>query len=308
MKTKKLIRAALSFTALSFMLFSACKKDRIPQDDFQDMDPFYTAHEEEEQIIQVDSGMGPCYVTAKKGTRICMTRDMLRDANGNDIPSYPFQLRVIELYSIRDMILRRQPSVSGSNILETSAEVRVHPYKDATEAFIKSGRKYFMETANLPSTTSGMQVYYGYDNGGASDWTNSISTFIPGFVDTLSAVTATPSYYHLDVATKGYASAAKVHVSGAPYTTITLTVAGTNTQNIQAYLSFAGYKSVMRISNLVSLPVPEGETVTLVAFGKIQTGDFVLHQQTFTITTGLAIALNMQSISEANLLAALDAL
>lgn len=307
MKTQKLIHLALSCIVATSVLFTACKKDRVPEDNYEDMDSFYSDNEEEEEEITVDSGSGNCFVTAKKGTRICVTRDMLRDANGNDVPNYPFQLKVIELYSIKHMILRRQPSTSGSTILETSAEIKVRPFKNGNEAFLKPGRKYLMETAAL-TPISGMQSYYGFVNSGTNDWTNSISTFIPGFVDTLSTVTNMPSFYQLTPATTGYVSAAQAHQSTASYTPVTLSVAGTNTQNIQVFISFNNFKSVMRVTNLVSAPIPVGETVTLMAFGKKQTNDFVLHQQTFTVTAGQQITLNMQVITEANLLAALAAL
>ena len=159
-----------AIAVLGFVVsFNACKKDRVPQDDYQNMDSFYSDNQEEEQELQVDSGSGDCFVTAKKGTRICISRDMLRDAGGNDIPSYPFQLKVIELYSIKDMILRKEPSVSGSEVLETSAEVRVRPFKDGNEAYLKDGRAYLMETDTLPVISNNMVCYYGFNNNGVGD-------------------------------------------------------------------------------------------------------------------------------------------
>ena len=118
---KNIFCLAVFLTGL--ILISACKKDRVPQDDYESMDSFYDENQEEEQELQVDSGQNGDCVVAKKGTRICMARDALQDAGGTEVPSYPFQLKVIELYSIKDMILRRQPSTSGTTVLETSAEI-----------------------------------------------------------------------------------------------------------------------------------------------------------------------------------------
>ncbi|CAN5371380.1 hypothetical protein BH11BAC1_BH11BAC1_29780 [soil metagenome] len=289
--------------------FTMCKKDRVPQDDYQSMDSFYNDNQEEEQELQVDSGSGgDCFVTAKKGTRICMQRDMISDAGGNEIASYPFQLKVIELYSIKDMILRKQPSTTGATILETSAEIKVRPFKDGNEAFLKQGRAYLMETDSFASLNTSLACYYGFDNGGVGDWTNMISTIIPGFVDTLSSVVATPAFYMLTPAKTGYVSAAKQHQSAAQFTPVTISVTGTNTQNIEIYLIFNNFKSVMKVTNLVSAPVPIGEVVTLVAFGKKQTNEYVLHKQTFAVAGGQQITLTMQVLSESNLLAALESL
>lgn len=307
MTTRKIWFA--SAISASMLFFMTCKKDRVPQDDYQPMDSFYSDNQEEEQELQVDSGSGGnCFVTAKKGTRICVTRDMLRDAGGNDIPSYPFQLRVIELYSIRDMILRKEPSSAGTAVLETSAEVKVRPFKDGNEAYLKQGRAYLMETANLSPTDSSLISYYGFDSNGVGDWTSSLTTIIPGFVDTLSSVVATPAYYVLTPANTGYVSAAKQHQSSAQYTNVSVSVTGTNTQNIEIYISFNSFKSVIKVVNLVSMPIPIGESVTLIAFAKKQTNDFVLDQQTFTAIAGQQVTLNFQVTSEAGILAALDAL
>jgi hypothetical protein len=293
----------------SLLIFTSCKKDRIQQDDYQDMESFYNDNEEDEQELTVDStGSGSCFMVAAKGTRICVTRDMLQDLNGVEVPSYPFKLKVIELYSVKDMILRRQPSVANGGILKTSAEVRVRPFKDGSEVYLKPGRKYLMETATISPLLAGMVSYYGFDNGGYADWTSSLSAIVPGFVDTLSSVNNTSNTYFLTPAKTGYVSAASPYPAGSTLVPLTLTVPGTNTQNLQAYISFGSFKGVMRIFNLVSFPVPVGETVTLVVFGKKQTNEYVLHQQTLTIAPGMQIPLTMQVVSESALLAALAAL
>ncbi len=306
MKNNIKVLYALFFLGAGIFLTN-CKKDRVPQDDYQSMDSFYSDNQEEEQELQVDSGSGDCFVTAKKGTRICMSRDMLRDAGGNDIPSYPFKLKVIELYSIKDMILRKQPSVSGSTILETSAEVKVRPFKDGNEAFLKDGRKYVMQTDTFNQVNSSMISYYGFDNGGVGDWTNSLSTIYPGFVDTLSSVFASNGFYILTPAATGYVSAARQYSSSAQYTPVSISATGTNTQNIEVYVVFQNLKSVMKVTNLVSAPIPIGESVTLIAFARKQNNDFVLDQQTFTVAGGHQITLNLQVAGESSILAALSA-
>src|SRR6188472_3402335 len=97
MKRNHIFRLAVFFTGL--IIISSCKKDRVEQDDYESMDSFYNENQEEEQELQVDSGSSVDCVVAKKGTIICITRDELQDAGGTEVPSYPFQLKVIELYS-----------------------------------------------------------------------------------------------------------------------------------------------------------------------------------------------------------------
>jgi hypothetical protein len=294
MKRRRLSLVIICIAFVGALLLNACKKDRIPQDDFQNMDSFYDNNKEAEQEYVIDSS-GSCPLTCLKGTRICVNASMFSFADGSDI-TYPFVLKVVELYSIKDMLLWRMPSVSGGNILETSAAIRVRAFKDGNELLLKPGMAYTLEMANMPVINNNMIVYFG----NTTDWVQA--------TDTLSTVTATTNYYALTVGSIGFVCAARVHNSSSSNTTLTLSVPGTNTQNIQAYLSFSNFKGLMRITNLASGTVPVGEQVKLVAFGQKQTNDYVLHEQTFAVSANQQIPLSMQVVTLTNLLAALAAL
>ena len=303
MKSNKLF---IYLTAIIIITVTACRKDRVPQDDYQNMDSFYSDHEEEEQEYTIDTN-GTCPLVCKKGTKICVNAEMF-ELNGGGQVTYPFQLKVIELYSIKDMILRRIPSVASGNPLETSAEIRVRAFKNGNEIFLKPGKKYFLETAALPSINSAMQSFYGYSSGNsANNWTNTIANFIPGFVDTLSNISPTSNSYVTTPATIGWFSPALLYQS-ASTTSITCSVTGTNTQNLQVYVSFKGFKGVMQIQNLSGTNFPVGENVTLIVFGKKQNNQYVLDQQNFTIAANQQIIFNLQDVSENDILNALSAL
>jgi hypothetical protein len=296
MKTKNYIRFLTGSILAIVVLSSSCKKDRVQQDDYQSMDSFYNQYKEEEQEFIIDS-TGSCPLIAKKGTKICISADMLMFINGTGI-TYPFTLKVVELYSIKDMLLWRIPAIAGGSILETSAEIRVRAFKNNTELVLKPGKKYYMEMDTMATLNNNMQAYYGFDNGGINDWA----------VETLSSVSVNAYFYSLNVARMGWISSARLHPSAAQNTTVTLSATGTNTQNIEVFLSFVNFKGLMRVTNLISGPVPIGEQVTLVAMAKNQNNDYVLDKQTFTVTVAQQITLNMQVISEADLLTALNGL
>ncbi len=303
MISKKTALLLLSALTLSFVaLNTSCKKDRIPQDDYQDMESFYSDNEEAEQEYTIDSTGGNCYFTALKGTRICITAAALEMTGGGQV-TYPFQAKVIELYSVKDMILRRKPSVSGADVLETGAEIRVRPFKNGSEVFLKTNAFYNMETANLTTVNNTMDVYFGVDNGGVNNWVNTISSS----VDAITNVASTASYYTLQNGKTDWVSPSRIP-SSSGNTTLTLTVPGTNTNKIQSYISFAGFKGVMKIENLSSTSVPLGQQVTLICFGKKADGNFYIYQQSFNTTANQVIALAMQQTTEAGLLSALAAL
>ena len=296
MKTKIYTRFISAAGLLIILFFSSCKKDRIQQDDYQSMDSFYDQYKEEEQEFIIDS-TGSCPIIAKKGTKICVTADMFMFTNGTGI-TYPFTLKVVELYSIKDMLLWRMPAVSGGSILETSAEIRVRAFKNNTELVLKSGRTYYMEMDTMTTLNSNMQPYYGSDNVGTADWA----------IEPLSTLSVNSYYYILNVGRMGWISSARLHSSASQNTTITFSATGTNTQNIQIFLSFVNFKGLLKVTNLASGSVPIGEQVTLVAMAKNQNNDYFLHKETFSIAANQLITLNLQTISEADLLAALDGL
>ena len=105
----------------------------------------------------------------------------------------------------------------------------------------------------------------------------------------------------------GFVSAARIH-NASSTTTLTLSVNGTNTQNIQSYISFSNFKGLVRITNLSSGGIPVGEAVKFVAFARKQTNDYVLHEQSFTTTNNQQINLDMQVVTQSYLLSALAAL
>jgi len=140
MKSNKLF---IYLTAIILVAVTACRKDRVPQDDYQNMDSFYSDHEEEEQEYTIDTN-GTCPLVCKKGTKICVNAEMF-ELNGGGQVTYPFQLKVIELYSIKDMILRRIPSVASGNPLETSAEIRVEHLKTEMKSFLSPVKNIFLK-------------------------------------------------------------------------------------------------------------------------------------------------------------------
>jgi hypothetical protein len=270
------------------------------------MDTFYDNNKEQEQEYTIDSLGSNCYVLCEKGTRICTTADMQQFSGGGPV-YYTYTLKVVELYSIKDMILWRAPSVTSSAPLETSAAVRVRTLKNGTETELKPGRVYFMEMATMTPIHNNMQAYYGYTNGSSVNWTNNLASILPGFVDTLSMVTPS-SFYTLNVAKTGFVTAARPAPTTGTLTTVSMNVAGTNTQNIQVFLAFTGFKGAIKVENLSTSIAPVGEQVTMIAFAKKQDGNFYMDQQTFTISANLQIPLNMMQTTEAGILAALGSL
>ncbi len=304
MISKKLILRSLVVVSAGAMLFSAsCKKDRVPQDDYQSTDEFYDDNADDEDTTTIDSTGGPCDIVLPKGTHVCIGAAQLEFPGGGAV-TYPFQIVTAECYSIKDMILKRVPSTSGGNVLETAMEFRLRAFKNGTEVFLKTGAAYSMTTAPIGTASANMDVYYGVDNSGSNNWVNSLSPAI----DAVTTITPGTNTYSLNVGQTGWVSPAMLFANAAGNTSLTLTVPGTGTGNIQTYLSFTGFKGVMKIENLASSTVPLGQPVNMVAFGKKVDNNFYMDYHSFTTTANAVMPLNMVQTTEAGVLGVLGGL
>jgi len=293
-------RKLINYIIISCLLFAACNKKRVEQDAYQSMDTFYNKYKQKEQDFVVDTGQSPCLITGMMGTRlynICDTGMFVRKKDGSSI-TYPYHIRLVEIYPIKDMILWPLPSIAAGKILETEASIRVRGFKDNDTLVLKPGRTYTADFAPVTNLFSPAQVYDGIDNG----------TFVDWVIDNASSVIVNPFYDSLTVANMGWVNTARLHSSSSSYATITFSAPGTNPQNIGIFLVFKNFKSVMQVYNLVSGQIPAGETVTLIAMAVNQNNQYLLQKQDYTISANMTIALNMQAISESDLITTLSGL
>jgi hypothetical protein len=283
----------LSVLWISLILF-ACSKERLEKDDFTSMDEFYNEHRQEEQEYLIDSG-GKCPLIARFQTKICLGKAALTLPGGAAF-NYPWKLKVVELYSIKDMMLWPMQGMSGDSLLKISAMIRIRAYKDDKELSLKPGGSYLVETDTLVPVYQDMAVHTGSQEPTMVNWTKN-----PVAGDTITTINTSPETYQMKIGTLGWSMAA-ANTGSAPYTSIAFTVAGNNTQNIEVFLVMRNFKGLMKVRNLKSLPVPVGEQITLFAMAKKSTGEYVLHKENMNVTAGMEIALKLNVVSEEMLL------
>ena len=299
MNTKKIIQKLITF-GITIVILVGCSKDRLERDSYSSMDAFHNKYQQQEQDYQIDSGGTGCpNVICKYGTKICIGADIFLNPNSTPV-YYPFHIRVIEIYPVKDIILNKVPNVAGGIILESAAEIRVRALKNNQELILKPSMKYYMELDTMNNPSNYTQVYDSLYNANYIDWT----------LDGVSTVGANQYFDTLLVGKMGWIDCAKVHASGSK-TAITIVPPNgvSGTQFIDVYIVFNNFKkSVMQVYNLTSGQVPIGESVTIIAMAMNQNNDYVYDKQTVTVTAGQQINLNMQVISEQDLLTTLEGL
>jgi hypothetical protein len=276
---------------------TSCNKDRIDEDpEFESMDAFFNKNKPQEQefVITTNSGSGP--VTGKDGTELWGFRDVLMYPNGDTVP-FPYSLKLIELYTYKDMILFQMPSLSGTDILETGGEIKVTACHAGNQLVVIPGKFYPVILSTTP-TVANMKVYQGnHPNDEYGEW--NLSSDGSSVLDT--------GKYGLGLAKLGWQNCGKNRDSTGT-TNIVLTTDNQGGEFISLFLAGQNYHGLLQGSDLKIENAPLGESVTIVAMAMDQNDNFYLHKQTVTVTTGLSIPLTMNKVSEASLLAELAGL
>lgn len=295
-KTNIMKKIFLSILIASVAITS-CNKDRIEEEpEFQSMDAFFNKNKPQEQefIITSDSGSAP--VVGKDGTELWGFRDILMYPNGDTVP-LPYSLKLIELYTYKDMILFNMPSLSGTKILETGGEVKIRACHNGNELVVRPGKFYPAVLSTTP-TIANMKVYQGnHPNDVYGDWNLSSDG---------SSVTDT-SKYGLALAKLGWQNCGKIGASTGT-TTINFTTDKKGGEFVSLFIASKNYHGLLQGADLKIENAPVGESVTIIAMAMDQNDNYYLQKQTITVTTALTIKLDMTKMSETALLSELAGL
>ncbi|MBN4052218.1 MAG: hypothetical protein COC01_07830 [Bacteroidetes bacterium] len=310
MNSKQFSRSILMVLFATLVIYS-CKKDRFEEeekDTYSSMDDFYNENKQEEQVFLIDSGDTAGPIIGKEGTKLYVGKDLFMYSSGADI-DWPYTIKLIELYPIKDMLFYEQPTIGSGTILESAAEIRVRAFKGTDELVLKPGKAYYMELDSMASLETSMEVYYGFTNGSILDWSNDLTSINSSITtDSLSSVTTGTDFYTMTVAQMDWVDCAKAYSSSNPNTTIAFTAEGNGTEFIDIFISFKDVKSLMQVYSMTSGNIPTGTNVTVVAMAKNQDNAYVVHNEDIIMTSGRTIALDMQVTTESALLTILDGL
>ncbi len=310
MKTRKRIKTFLPLMAIVILAyFTSCSKDRIAKQvetSYAPTDAFYTLNAPPEQTFVIDS-LGGDTITAMHGTKIWgvpKTIFMLKSTH-QDI-YYPFYLKLIEAYSLKDMILSRLPNVAQSKILKDAGELKVTAFKDTNTLVLKDNCGLPLWA---PSSTpdSSMNVYYGFTNGTTNDWNINVTQTDYLFSnDTVTHIGVKGSGYSMKITKLGWVDIGHL----APYSnaSMTFTSAGTNTNYIDVYIVFNNRHSFIKVNSLAAHNLPSGEPITVFALAMDSGGQMYFFKQNYNVANGMVIPLQMTQATSAQVLAEMSTL
>lgn len=291
---------------LSTVLIYGCKKDRIEPKSLKEYaspNEYLDSKKQEEQefIIDNDTSSGP--IIGNQGTKIYPTgSSCLMHANGDTI-ALPFSIKLVELYTPKDMIYWQIPTVASGSPLATEGEVRVRACKDGTELVLGSGCNYQVK---MPSAApqNNMDVYYGFDDPPTTNWTNDLSSL--GVTPVSSGTFTVEGNFHVaNIDKSGWVNCAS-GVVGIDFHQLTFSSTTDDLTNVALFIYMPATKTVMQVFNSVSGYIPEGTEVEIIAIGVDGSGKLFNYNKTLTVNADETLDITLAEISDANLTSLLD--
>ncbi|MCF8278197.1 MAG: hypothetical protein K9J17_15830 [Flavobacteriales bacterium] len=299
-------------------VFTDCSKQRIAANSYSNPDEFMYNNRPEEQEFEIDGeGNGP--IIGNQGTRLWLDSSIFMFTNGNDV-SYPITIKLIEVYTPKDMALYELPTVAQGNMLVTAGEIRVRAFKDGEELVLKPGKVYLAQTPNA-DPVSQMSVFFGQETGDILDWFDNASAvssnagidsleWIAPNTDSTGGPFGWPGIgYDLAIPAMGWINCDYFYnLNPDSLTTVSYESAEDNLDNVVIYLYFPNIGSIMQVYNQQSGNVPIGEPVKSICFAMNSEGNLAYHYEEFAITSNHVVQVTMTEISETDLLALLAGL
>lgn len=245
------------FLVLVLFLFS-CSKDRIETNNedktlnsYESMNDYFDTKKQEEQEFIIDSGgSGP--IVGNQGTKIWVSKDLLMYPNGDSV-DWPYIVKLVELYTPKDMIYYQMPNVSDGNLLTCHGEIRLRAFKNGQELVLRPSCVWPVQMPNTQPADS-MNIYYGDELPSYVNW-----------IDTPTGSFDTISYgYQGNVAVLGWVACARSAGTFASQTAYQFTSSVDNLDNVATFIYFDDKQSLTQVYNQQSIDLPIGQNAKII--------------------------------------------
>ncbi|MFO7869303.1 MAG: hypothetical protein R6U95_08415 [Bacteroidales bacterium] len=125
--------------------FVQCSKKRVDPDltKYESLEKYFDSLRPEEQEYIIDT-LGTCPVEGKYGTRVCIDKQYLESDDDEDV-YFPYTLKLVELYSIEDMIYYFTSHSDNGALYSCDGIVRVRFFKDDYELNLRDNSSWKIE-------------------------------------------------------------------------------------------------------------------------------------------------------------------
>jgi hypothetical protein len=296
----------LVVTIASGLLLS-CSRDRIADEDlnsYNSPNSYLDSKKQPEQVFEIDSaGTGP--IIGNQGTAIWGSIHCLTTSSGDSI-DYPFLVKLVELYTPKDMIYYQMPTVSGSTVLQTAGEIRLRAEKDGQNLVLAQPCAFKVSMPNSSPQSNYMNVYYGQESGDQVNWTTDLLSL--GVVPTQSGWWDVDTIgYTAYIERLGWINCDRTFSSSATHT-ITFDSDVDDLTNVAIFAYLPNSQTLIKAQGQVLTGIPEGSDAKVIAIAVDGSGNLFHFYQEIVVSSNSSIMVEMSAISDPDLTAILDAL
>jgi len=306
MKTENPLKYIL-VAATMLVIYTACKKDRIEEsvlNAYESPNNYLDSKKEAEQEFEItsDSSSGP--IIGNQGTHIWGGRSCLMYPNGDSV-TLPFTVKLVELYTPKQMIYYQMPTVASDTILETDGEIRLRAFKNGTELLLKPGCSWSIKMPNT-APENYMRIFYGFQTANYVNWTDNPSSL--GVTTSFSPIFATTTDGYLASIVKlGWINCDFKQGSSTNYQ-LTFASSTDNLTNVAIFIYFPATKTVMQVYNMASGSIPSGAAVKIVAIAVNTSGQLFSYYHNLTVTAAAQLEVTMAATTDPAIEALLNSL
>jgi hypothetical protein len=291
---KKLnLLSAIAFLLLSFVsvfYFSCSKQRTVAQlNTYSPVNSYLNNKEQPEQTFTIDSnGTGP--IVGNQGTTIWPSKQCLVYPITGDSVHFPFTIKLVELYTAKDMIYYEMPTVSAGTILKTDGEIRLRAFSGTTQLLLRPSPCGYQVQMPCAAPQSGMDAFYGTTTNNHPDWTNT----------PLTPFTTNTASYTAFIQMFGWINCGQL-AGSSTNSTLTFTSTTDDLTNVGIFIYIPATKTVMQAYNSTTTAIPNGSAVKIVAIGVNASGNLFSFYQTQTVSSNSTISITLNATTDAAL-------
>jgi hypothetical protein len=252
---------------------------------------YFDSKKQDEQEFVIDTA-GTDPIVGNQGTKIWPDKEKLMYANGDSV-QWPYTVKLIELYTPKDMLYYQMQNVSSNNYFSCKGEVRVRALKNGEELVLRPNESWDIE---MPATTpiDNVKVYYGDKTSEIANWNSSAEIF-----------TTTTTGYHTGIAPLGW-TAAGLGMSNELGITTSFTSTTDNLETVHIFMYLPSKESLIEVFNQQSIGLPTNEDVKIIIMAIDKSGKLFSFYKETKIGTDTSIDVTLTEISDTDLNNKLD--
>lgn len=247
-------------------------------------------------------------IITKKGTKIWLYEWNVRSQQNGSV-TYPLDIEIIELYTLKDMLLHQKPTVSFNRMLVTGGAIYLNVSKNGTNLNVSTQNP---PNISVPAKNPDENMWLFYEAMNNQDnftWAEAPrDTIRNDTIKKIQPIFVGRGTYELFPQRFGWINCDKFYNYAGEKTNVNFVSPKLGLENMIIFMLFPNINSVIQVYNGKSLEVPVGEEVKIVALAQTKDGEIFAFFKDIKVEKQQTVEIELKSYTEKDVLTALDKL